>query len=124
LTAFTLSAVIGFGSLLSSTTVSAAGLDDFNRAGVKLRGDGTVDDNQPGLRAGVGARPVGRVHIEHGALGHHRGGERLHVERGALGHHRGGGERMERISRGDRVEAVHRSGAAERPHIEHFGIHR
>lgn len=123
LTTVAVSAVICFGAMMSSPMASATGLDDFNRAGIKLRGDGSVDDNQAGVRARVGAQSVGRVHIEHGALGHHRGGERVHIEHGALGHH-GGGERMERFARGDRIEAMHRSNSVERPHLEHLGFHR
>jgi hypothetical protein len=104
LTTFALSAVICFGAMITSPMVSATGLDDFNRAGVKQRSDGSVDDDQARARAGIGARPVGRAHIEHGALGHRRGGEG-----------------MERFSRAHRGEAIHRSNHVERPH---FGSHR
>lgn len=39
---------------LHGTTVGAAGADDFTAEGVKLRGDGSIDDSQPGAVAASG----------------------------------------------------------------------
>jgi hypothetical protein len=129
-----LSIAVAVGGLAGAGMAKATGLDDFGPNGLKLRGDGTVDDTQPRARAAVSAprgvndigpnglklrgdgtvddnqaraRGLGRPDL--GGLRGNRG----RSERLELGN-RGSRDRAERIARGERLERGQRGERVER----------
>jgi len=92
-------------ALSGSVMVQAAGLDDFTAEGVKLRGDGSVDDSQPGVISTSTAREFGqRVSREARERNEVRRAER--VERG---------EKAEKVEKVEKVERAEKVEKAERP---------
>lgn len=91
-------------SSLIAMPVWAAGADDFNAAGVKLRGDGSVDDNS-----------VKSSRVEHEKAHAHRISGVEHAVRAERLEKAGRPEKTERVEKAERAEKAERVEKAERP---------
>ena len=88
--------------------VWAAGADDFNAAGVKLRGDGSVDDKVQvprGTRAEGAVRPERKERVERAEK----------VEKAEKAERPEKIEKLAKAERPEKIEKVERAEKAERP---------